>query len=385
MYTLSFNGRYLEIKYPNETIPKTMFVQRYEQKTNGIKFIGNNGYEESLNYGDCSTDGNTAFADLATMLTFVKAGIGSFTTGAATEVTLQQVRDAIKAQIDLSTSIWTDNTGTYYVRRDLVNEGTGVITIAWTLVDGTTSSGPGTGAKPLANADKKVTQELFEAIATATGYTSGDLLARLLVLDSNLSSPTVTTIWYNLSTNATISAPSYANITRANEIITAALAAGENFVGAVGGKSKNVSIAVPTTANTYAAGKVIGGVLTIANASRLSGKETLLQSLHIKDTSNGKGAFSILIFDSDPSSGATVSDNSTFAYGSSAYAKQIGLISIAASDYKTFDSKASAPITGLGRVYTPNGSANLYAVIVAESSVTLTANCLTIIAGFLQD
>lgn len=135
--------------------------------------------------------------------------------GAATEATLAQVRDAIKATIDLESTIWTDNSGAYYVRRDSVNEGTGAITISWTTPDGTAAT-PGAGLRPLATAERDVTQELFIATAAGTGYSSNDFLARLLILDVNASTPVITQIWYNLSTGAVIAAPPSGD-TRASE------------------------------------------------------------------------------------------------------------------------------------------------------------------------
>lgn len=145
-------------------------------------------------------------------------------TGAATEATLAQVRDAIKATIDLESTIWTDGSGAYYVRRDSVNEGTGAITISWTAPDGSAAT-PGAGLRPLATAERDVTQELFVATGTGTGYTSGDFLARLLVIDANPSTPVVTQVWYNLSTGAVISAPSAGDVTPSDESVTVASSA----------------------------------------------------------------------------------------------------------------------------------------------------------------
>lgn len=145
-------------------------------------------------------------------------------TGAATEATLVQVRDAIKATIDLESTIWTDNSGAYYVRRDSVNEGTGVITISWTAPDGTAAT-PGAGLKPLATADRDVTQALFIATATGTGYSINDFLARLLILDVNATTPVITQIWYNLSTSAVIAAPPPGDVTAGEASVTVASSA----------------------------------------------------------------------------------------------------------------------------------------------------------------
>lgn len=143
---------------------------------------------------------------------------------AATETTLVQVRDAIKATIDLESTIWTDNSGAYYVRRDTVNEGTGAITISWTAPDGTAAT-PGAGLKPLATAERDVTQALFVATDNGTGYSTNDFLARLLILDVNATTPVITQIWYNLSTSAVIAAPSAAHVTPSDESVVVASSA----------------------------------------------------------------------------------------------------------------------------------------------------------------
>lgn len=139
--------------------------------------------------------------------------------GAATETTLAQVRDAIKAQIALASSVWTDNSGAYYVRRESVSEGTGVISVSFVDSAGSAAT-PGAGLKPLASADKDVIEAFYDATASGTGYSTGDLLARIAIIDTMPSTPTAVYIWMNLTTGAIIAAPSAGNIQRADESIT---------------------------------------------------------------------------------------------------------------------------------------------------------------------
>lgn len=141
--------------------------------------------------------------------------------GAATDLTLQQVRDAIKAQIDIASTIWTDNSGNFYVKRDLVNEGTGAITVSFTDSLGNAVT-PGAGLRPLASADKDAITDYYDVLTSATGYSIGDLLARVAVLDINSGTPSVTVIWLNLSLGTILSSsPISANIERANENVGA--------------------------------------------------------------------------------------------------------------------------------------------------------------------
>ncbi|MEH1777086.1 hypothetical protein [Nostoc sp.] len=141
--------------------------------------------------------------------------------GAATDVVLQQVRDAIKAQIDIASTIWTDNSGAFYVRRDLINEGTGTITVNFTDPSGSAAT-PGSGLRPLATTDKDIITDFYDVLTSGTGYSIGDLLARVAILDANSGSPSATFIWLNLSAGTILSsAPSSANIERANENVGA--------------------------------------------------------------------------------------------------------------------------------------------------------------------
>lgn len=154
--------------------------------------------------------GNDTYAEVVYAI-----GDGSGGSG-ATEATLVQVRDAIKAQIDIASSIWTDASGAYYVRRDLVNEGTGAITISFTDAAGAAAA-PGAGLKPLAASNRQVTEEVFDAKAAGTGYAVGDVLARVLIVDTTLAEPAASAIWVNLMSGAVIAAPTAGTFERANE------------------------------------------------------------------------------------------------------------------------------------------------------------------------
>lgn len=67
--------------------------------------------------------------------------------GDASEATLVQVRDSVKAQVGIAATLWTDDSGAYYTRRELVNQGTGAITIVWVNAAGATVT-PGVGLRP---------------------------------------------------------------------------------------------------------------------------------------------------------------------------------------------------------------------------------------------
>jgi hypothetical protein len=181
------------------------------------------------------------------------ASIDSKLTGAATEATLAQVRDSIRAQIDIASTIWTDNSGAFYVRRDSVDQGSGTVTVLWTAPDGTTAA-PGAGLRPLSTLDRDVTQALFDATSGGTGYSPGDLLARVLIIDANVSPANLTAIWVNLTTGAVIASPTGGTIERADESI------GARQVG-----TWNVNVAASVLATGAATEATLTAIQTLIN------------------------------------------------------------------------------------------------------------------------
>lgn len=143
-----------------------------------------------------SPPANTLQARLQTIhadLTALQATLNT----TATEATLTSVLNAITAQIDLSNTLWTDDSGAYYVRRDTINEGT--YTVFFTDPSGTTVT-PGPGLRPIAATDKELEQAIFDATGSGTGYTAGDMLARLSIIDTNTSPISIVALWLNLTT-----------------------------------------------------------------------------------------------------------------------------------------------------------------------------------------
>ena len=131
-----------------------------------------------------------------------------------------QIRDAVKAQIDLASTLWMDNSGSYFVRRDEVDQGTGTVTVSFTTPNGAAAT-PGAGLRPVSSADRDVTQALFDATGTGAGYAAGDVLARLLVVDVTQSPPTVVAIWVNVNSGVVIASPTAGTYERVEESIGA--------------------------------------------------------------------------------------------------------------------------------------------------------------------
>lgn len=144
----------------------------------------------------------------------------------------------------------------------------------------------------------------------------------------------------------------------------------------------NIIPTITTSAGAYTSGDNVGGLLALTGATRLPNTTSMLTSVHVRDNANQAAALSILLFSSDPSTGATITDNAAFVYGTTSFTKQIGIINVAALDYTVFNNKASASLTGLNRICTSVGSSILYAVVVTTGTPTYAANATTLYIDF---
>lgn len=134
----------------------------------------------------------------------------------------------------------------------------------------------------------------------------------------------------------------------------------------------------------YAAGDTVGGIITIVNAFRASGKEAILQSIHILDRSNQKPTGNLLFFNASPSA-ATTTDNAAFVYSTDDL-KEVARVQITAADYATINSKATANLSNLGRqVYATTGT-SLFVVFVTDGAPDfVNTTDLQISYSFLRD
>ena len=156
---------------------------------------------------------------------------------AATETTLEQVKEAILAQTAIASTLWTDDSGAYYVRKDVVDQATGSVTVTFTDPTGSPAT-PGTGLKPATqDAGTQTETAYFTAPNSGVGYNANDILARLIVLNVTVSPATIkTTAWLNLTQGTVLSTPpnSVDQVKMTDNVaITAALPAGSNKVGKV--------------------------------------------------------------------------------------------------------------------------------------------------------
>ncbi len=141
---------------------------------------------------------------------------------AARETTLQNL---LRATQNIASSVWTDNSGAFFIQRQTVDQTTGQTTITYTDGQGNPAT-PGAGLKPASSGAMSLSEfaSYWVAKVAGTGYAVGDSLAQLNVYDISTSPATqVMTAWINVNTGVTLtSAPPAAHIEpRANNITVA--------------------------------------------------------------------------------------------------------------------------------------------------------------------
>lgn len=152
----------------------------------------------------------------------------------------------------------------------------------------------------------------------------------------------------------------------------------------MGGNTKVVTPTITVDTSAYAAGDSIGGKITLTSAMRVSGGTGVLSGLMLIDRANQKPALEIFIFQEDPSA-AAITDQAAFVFSTDDL-KVIAKVVVAAGDWTTINSKATAELANLNRFVAAVGSANLYAAVVATGTPTFAASTnLQVRFKFLQD
>lgn len=229
-------------------------------------------------------------------------------------------------------------------------------------------------------------------LAANSGVDIGDVdITSIAAGDNNIGNVDVVTVPadpFGATADAAVTAGATGSISAKLRSISRDLVlatpAGEAHIGEVGGSSLTVTPTHTVDTAAYTAGDTVGGIITIANAFRASGKESILQSIHILDRSNQKPTGNLLFFNASPSA-ATTTDNAAFVYSTDDL-KEVARVAIVSADYVTINSKAVANLSNLGRqVYATTGT-SLYVVFVTDGAPDFVASTdLQISYSFLRD
>jgi hypothetical protein len=125
---------------------------------------------------------------------------------------------------------------------------------------------------------------------------------------------------------------------------------------------------VTVTAGAYTSGQVVGGLITITNAFRVSGGSGVIQSVNVTVKTSLTAPYDIFFFDSNPSNG-TYTDNATFALNTTDAGFICGIVHC--NDLVSGGTPQILQATNIA-IPCSNGSSNasLYAIIVIRGGQT---------------
>lgn len=150
--------------------------------------------------------------------------------------------------------------------------------------------------------------------------------------------------------------------------VNAALPAGANAIGNVGGKTVTVCTTPTVTAsNSYGTNYVVGGKLAFANLFTSTGSG-ILQSIVVTMPKTETSGFTFFPFSSDPSS-TTWTDAAVAAINSADVTKMREPIALSANSQLSASAATVAYATGLGQAMV-TGSTSMYGVLIANAALT---------------
>ncbi len=155
-----------------------------------------------------------------------------------------------------------------------------------------------------------------------------------------------------------------------------------NGIGSAVPVSKSVAV---TTTGAYAAGDVVGGIISLATVNYATGRRVSLRSIQVSDKGNNSLALDIYFFKATPAAG-TYTDNAALVWGTGDSANKVGQIRIAAGDWIADGSQASVNLSGMDMCMSV-AATTLFALIVCPSgsAPTFANGDLSINAEFNQE
>lgn len=171
---------------------------------------------------------------------------------------------------------------------------------------------------------------------------------------------------------------------RGNQNSAASVPAGEFHIGEIGGNQIKVQVAQTVTASSaYTSGNAIGGLMTIANAARVSGSlgaagtGGILQNVAVNSKSLQTTQVDVFIFDANPT-GSTCTDKTAFVLATADFDKVIGVASVpgtAANGSGWFGGGTGSVglAANLALAYDLSSATSIYACAVTRSTPTFTA------------
>lgn len=155
-----------------------------------------------------------------------------------------------------------------------------------------------------------------------------------------------------------------------------------SFIASV---TKTVEATPTISTSAYAAGDLVGDKITLSGAARVTGATGIIQSIVIVDDADQGAEIDVVFFDTDPSN-TTFTDNSAFDAADDDLENCIGVVTVAASDYASFNDNAVGTAANVGLAFEVSGSNAIYAALVTRGTPTYAAtDDVTLRVTVLQD
>lgn len=238
---------------------------------------------------------------------------------------------------------------------------------------------PVTTGNPLATHDASATLSASgigtPADTTWSGTGSSTIIAALKALWTALTGTIKTQLQAGANAIGTVSLTAgAAAVGTVGVTALPALPAGANQIGLVtAGGFATTQQATPTVqAAAYAAGNVIGGLITLAAASRVAAGSGLIQSITASFVSGSVPALDVIFFNASPT-GSTVTDKTALAVATADLGKIVGIAHL--TDSTLLGAATPSLVQALQQAIAfqlPSGTA-LYAAVVTRTAITLTS------------
>lgn len=188
-------------------------------------------------------------------------------------------------------------------------------------------------------------------------------------------------------TDAQLNARGLATQTTLAAVLTAlqgSTPAGEAFIGLVGGVTYVDNRTPVTSAATYAAGQVVGSLMTLTGMARVSGGSGLIQEVLVRcKTAQSTAQLDLVLFNANPTA-STFTNAAALAINAADLSKVMAVIPL--TDWKSLGTQSIAQAVQQARAYKLASGTSGFGVLVARSAITLASTSdLEVVTKAIQD
>ena len=168
----------------------------------------------------------------------------------------------------------------------------------------------------------------------------------------------------------------------------AAIISGEDSAGTaipprqVVGNTLTISQTPTITAGAYSANDACGGLLTFANAARVSGGKGVIQSVVIIDDDLEDSELDLVLFDR---TFTAMADNAAWSPSDADNQNCIGHITIGAEKYCDGDDNSIATVVNCGLAFTLSGTSMFGQLVIRDGNTYTATDDLTVKIVILRD